>query len=508
MENMIENNYNPDILSCLANLSSDEVFTPPELANQMLDQLPLEIWENPEITFLDPASKSGVFLREITKRLISGLEKKIPELPDRINHILSNQVFGIAITELTSLLSRRTLYCSKEANHKNSVVDNFVDNFGNIIYQNGEHEWKNDSCIFCSASKKIYERSSDLEFHAYQFIHTKKPKNIFNKKFDVIISNPPFSLSDGGGSGKSSLTLYHHFVNQAINCDPQYIIMLTQSRWFSGGKGLDKFRKQMLNDKRIKKIIDYPDSRVCFPSTGDIAGGVSYFVWQKNYNNKCLYKIINKNDTIISERDLSEFDTLIRHPISVSILKKVIEQKREPLSNFVYPRKPFGIESRVKPQSTGDLKIISSHGIGHFPSKYVFQNTELINKWKILVSKASYDHAGQPGKDGKRRIFSKIYIAAPKTICTESYLAIGSVKDNVQANNLSKYLHTNFLRFLVSIVLLTQNISRDSFKHVPILNWDEEWNDNKLYDIFNLTTAEIQHIENNVKDMPNLNESY
>jgi len=505
---MFNNSYNPDILSCLANLSSDEVFTPPELANQMLDQLPIEIWENPESTFLDPASKSGVFLREITKRLILGLEKKIPKLTDRINHILSKQVFGIAITELTSLLSRRTLYCSKEANHKNSIATDFNDNYGNIIYQNDEHEWKNNSCTFCSASKKIYERSSSLEFHAYRFIHTTRPQNIFNKKFDVIISNPPFSLSDGGGSGKSSLTLYHHFVNQAINCDPKYIIMLTQSRWFSGGKGLDKFRDQMLNDKRIKIIVDYPDSRICFPSAGDIAGGVCYFVWQKNYNNNCLFKIINKNETITSERDLSEFDTLIRHPISISILKKIIEKNKDPLSKFVYPRKPFGIESKVKPQSTGDIKIISSHGIGHFPSNHVNQNIDLISKWKILVSKASYDHAGQPGKDGKRRIFSKIYVAAPKTICTESYLAIGSVKDKVQTSNLSKYLHTNFLRFLVSIVLLTQNISRDSFKHVPKLSWDEEWDDDKLYNTFNLTPAEIQHIENNIKEMPNLNECH
>ena len=165
------NNYNPDVLTCLANLSNDEVFTPPKLANQILDTLPKEIWIDKNIKFLDPVSKSGVFLREITKRLIAGLESQIPDLQARINHVLANQVFGIAITEITALISRRTLYCSKKANGKYSIFSDWGDEIGNIKFDQTNHSWKNDKCIFCGAGKLAYERGEELETHAYQFIH-------------------------------------------------------------------------------------------------------------------------------------------------------------------------------------------------------------------------------------------------------------------------------------------------------------------------------------------------
>ncbi|MEA2103474.1 MAG: Eco57I restriction-modification methylase domain-containing protein [Candidatus Cloacimonadota bacterium] len=492
-------NYNPDVLTCLANLSNDEVFTPPELVNDILDTLPIELFENKETTFLDPVCKSGVFLREIAKRLMNGLENEIPDKQKRINHIFKNQLFGIAITEITSLLSRRSVYCSKTANGKYSVCETFDDKQGNIIFKRTNHKWKNGKCEFCGASKKTYNRDKTFETHAYQFIHTEKPEEIFKMKFDVIVGNPPYQMSDGG-FGKSAKPIYHKFVEQAKKLNPRFLTMIIPSRWFAGGKGLDQFRAEMLNDSRIKKLIDYWDSTDCFPGV-DIAGGICYFLWKNDYKGTCEITNIHKDSRTISTRSLNEFNTLIRFGQAANIVKKIRLLNEINMSNIVSSRKPFGLATNVRPSKKGELTLVWNGGKGPFDFKNVLVGKELIKKWKVITSKVSYDHGGQPDKDGKRRVLSKIDILPPNTICTETYIIVSSFDNEIKSKNLVSYLKSKFVRFLISQLSFSQDITKDRFAFVPMQDFSKSWTDEELYKKYGLDEKEIEFIESMIRPM-------
>ena len=353
-------NYNPDVLTCLANLSSDEVFTPPNLANRILDLLPPEVWKDKSLRFLDPVCKSGVFLREIAKRLMVGLEDVIPNKQKRINHILNKQIFGIAITELTSLLSRRSVYCSKIANGQYSICETFEAEQGNILFNKTKHRWHNGRCIVCGASQEVYDRNYSLETHAYEFIHINEPEEIFNMKFDVIVGNPPYQL-DTGGSGRQAKPIYQLFVHQAKKLQPRFLTMIIPSRWFAGGMGLNDFREEMLNDDRISTLIDYVDARECFPGV-DIAGGVCYFLWERDKKGDCLVVNKYKEQEFTSKRALNEFKTFVRFGPAVEILRKVASKNEEPMTKIISATRPFGLQTSDRPDGKGELHLISSGG--------------------------------------------------------------------------------------------------------------------------------------------------
>lgn len=494
--------HNPDVLTCIANLSNDEVFTPPNVANAMLDMLPQELFRSPDTKFLDPACKSGVFLREIAKRLLKGLEPVIPDLQERIDHIFQHQLYGIAITELTSLLSRRSIYCSKYPNSNFSITA-FDNAQGNIRYKRIPHTWKNGKCVFCGASQEQYDRDEALETHAYEWIHRINPEDIIDMKFDVIISNPPYQMSDGGGgAGKSAAPIYQHFVNRAKKLNPKYLTMIIPSRWFSGGKGLDDFRASMLSDDRNCVIVDYSDSKSCFPSGVDIPGGICYFLWEKGHHGTCLVKNVLKDGRVCeAERQLDEFETFIRYNDALSIVRKALSQNEPTLSSVVSSRKPFGLESNTDFDTDGDVILRSSKGLGKIRKEKLNSGFELLPKWKVIVSKVSFEHAGVPDKDGMMRVLSVLQVLPPNSACTESYLVADTFENEDEANNMITYLQTKFVRFLIMQMLASMNMSKATFSFVPVQDFSRAWTDEELYQKYDLTDEEIAFIDSMIKPM-------
>lgn len=489
--------YNPDVLNCLANLSNDEVFTPPEVANAMLDMLPQELFSNPDAKFLDPACKSGVFLREIAKRLIAGLAGSIPDLQQRLDHIFHKQIYGIGITALTSLLSRRSLYCSKYPNSKYSVsVFDTVD--GNIRFKNTQHVWKNGKCIFCGAPQSEYERDTDLEQYAYEFIHTPEPKGLFGVKFDVIIGNPPYQLNDGG-NGKSAKPVYQKFVNMAKKLNPKYLIMIIPSRWFTGGKGLNEFRESMLTDKHIKELVDYENFKDVFPGV-DLAGGACYFLWDRDYEGPCKVTNFNNKKSSTMVRYLDEYDTFIRQNLAVNIVKKITSKYSIFLNNRVSSRKPFGLPTNYQPTESGiPCWFIQRVGLKYAIKKDIDDTRGYLNKWKLLVPKAPI--AGQTDfskpvgfyYDGNTRISN------PGECCTESWIVAGAFDTKAEVLSYKSYIFTKTVRFLLLQTVVSQDVTRKNYCFVPdLINYTKEYTDSLLCEMWGITKEEWEYIDSRI----------
>lgn len=489
----------PDILDCIADLSNDEIFTSPKIANQILDTLPNKLWSDPKIRFLDPCSKTGVFLREIAKRLNQGLKKTIPNQNERVKHIFSNQIFGIAITELTSLMSRRTVYYSKWANREKSVFNKFKSEDGNIFYKSYSHQWHKNVCKNCGAKKSQYDRNSDKESYAYPFLHAK----IFeDMKFDVIIGNPPYQLEDGG-FGKSASPIYHKFVEQAKRLNPSYLTMIIPARWYSGGKGLDEFRKEMLSDERISQIHDFPKTADCFPGQ-NIRGGVCYFLWDKNYKGET--RVFNYSDgKIISEKKrplkFKEQEIFIRYNDSIKILEKVSSLNEQKFDSYVSSRKPFGLptnysEYNKKISDRANIKLYRFGDTGYINKNQISINKNLIDSHKVLVAKAS------PGGDSyPHQVISEPIIAGHNTCCTETYILIGPFKNQSICKNVVSYMKTKFFRFLMILIKNTQDVPRRVYSFIPVQDFTQEWNDKKLFAKYKITKSEIDFIETLIKPM-------
>ena len=493
------NSYNPDVLNCIANLSNDEVFTPPSLANQVLDLLPQELFRSPKTKFLDPFTKSGVFLREIVKRLDKGLEDQIPDRQSRIDHIMHNQVYGIACTELTALLARRSVYCSKTANGR-FAVSRFDNPEGNIRYEAIQHSWVGGKCRFCGASQSVYDRGTDAEQYAYQFIHTDNPSQLTgNMTFDVIIGNPPYQLADGGNAA-SAKPLYHLFVQQAIRLSPRYLSMIIPARWYSGGKGLDEFRDLMLNDTRLSYLVDYFDSNDCFPGI-DLSGGVCYFLWDQQHSGDCIVRsIINGKESII-QRPLIEKgnDSFVRFNSSISILEKIKQFQESSFIQLVSSRKPFGIATNEKidtEKGINGIKIYAYPKNGYIESSKVSANKQSVYKPKVLISYAYGERGNFP-----YLVIGKPFIGEVNSCCSETYLMIGPFDTTNECENVMSYIRTKFFRFLVLLRKNTQHATSKVYQFVPLQDFSHPWTDEMLYKKYNLTEDEIAFIESMIRPM-------
>jgi site-specific DNA-methyltransferase (adenine-specific) len=506
---------NPDVLTCIANLSNDEVFTPPEFANRMLDTLAeawatdhggANLWADSRVRFLDPCTKSGVFLREITSRLTEGLAEEMPDLPARVDHILTRQVFGIGITRLTSMLARRSVYCSKHANGKHSIARSLRSDAGNIWFERIEHTWQDDKCVYCGASQKTLDRGVGLETHAYAFIHTEDIRarigELFggDMQFDVIIGNPPYQLDDGG-YGTSAAPIYQLFVEKALALDPRYAVFVTPSRWMAGGKGLDKYRERMLSDRRMRRIVDYPKLYEGFPGV-KIRGGISYFLWDREHNGPCEVQTIWDGQPTgpAVTRYLDAYDVLVRRNEAVPILEKVRAKGEPTLEIRVSSRKPFGLATtfKGKPSKTGmkqPVKLFENQRTGWIERKNIPTNAEWIDKWKVLMTRVQGTSAAVETK-----FLSKPIIAEPGTACTETYLVAGHFDSEDEAKNYAAYLRTRFVRFLVSLRKSTQDAPKQVYAFVPDLPLNQEWTDAMLYKRYGLSQDEIAFIESQVAE--------
>ena len=491
--------YNPDILTCLANLSNDEVFTPPDVANKMLDMLPAELWRDPNATFLDPACKSGVFLREIAKRLIDGLADVIPDRQQRVDHIFHTQLYGIAITELTSLLSRRSLYCSKFPNSRYSI-SHFDNSSGNIRFIRTHHSWLNGRCSMCGASQSEYAGRDGLETHAYELIHSGMPERIFNVKFDVIIGNPPYQLSDGG-FGISAMPIYDKFITQSKKLHPRYLAMIVPARWYAGGKGLDVFRDEMLHDNRIRAIHDFPEAADCFPGV-QIKGGVCYFLWDRDNRGDCVVTTHRgeKTNTPVARRLLEDgCDSFIRYNEAIVILSKVRSFCEPSMETFVSSRQPFGLPTTFrgdKERRKGDIRLFENGGQSFVTRAKLTKSADAIDRHKVYIPRAGSGSDAFP-----HPILGKPFIGEPGTACSETYIFIGPYSSKEECQHVISYISTRLFRFLAMLKKVTQSTTRSIYTYVPVQDFTKPWTDKELYAKYGLTDEEIAFIESMIRPM-------
>lgn len=514
---------NPDVLTCIANLSNDEVFTPPEFANRMLDTLTeawaashdgANLWADKTVKFLDPCTKSGVFLREITRRLTEGLAGEMPDLDERVNHILTKQVFGIGITELTSLLARRSVYCSKHANGQHSIAKSFTSDAGNIWFERTEHAWVEDRCKYCGANKATFGRGEVLETHAYAFIHTDdittRIAELFgdDMQFDVIIGNPPYQMT-GGGGGTNDSAIYHLFVQQAMQLEPRYLSMVIPSRWMAGGRGLAEFRTEFLSDQRVRSLVDYENAKDVFPTVG-IGGGACYFLWEGENPGPCEC-VYHRNGLTVgpNPRALDEFDVFVRDKRAVDILHKVVAAGEPPFEELVSGDTPFGLATnfsdyaRDKEPKEGQVRLYANVGTtrvrGAMARETIRKNAHLIDVWKLFLPKTGSGRERE--RSGVDLVLGPSMVAEPGAVCTQTYLVAGPLGSEIEARSVESYLRTRLARFLVSLRKPSQDVFRSMYRWVPVQSWDKIWTDADLYKKYGITREEQDFIESFIRPM-------
>lgn len=540
-----------DILTLFEQLNSHEVFTPPRVARDMLDLLPKDIWCDPSIRILDPCVKSGVFLREAMYLLIDGLAGKgkhvghdgieydLNDGKQRMNHILKNMLFGIATSELTSYVSRRTLYGVMEANtdKQTALIEAFeksknnkqwiedekvrflVRNHFNEYYDHGMFNtpdykgFEHEGNIFypTEAINKKVDDSNDfiIEDTYYPFIEEQvnheKIQQIKDRqmKFDVIIGNPPYQVNTSN-QGKQAKPIYQKFIQSAIELKPRVITMITPSRWFTGGMGLSSFRSDMMKDRRIKEIHDFSNSKECFPGVS-ISGGVNFFLWENKYQGSCSFHSHRGSDVDTFKCFLDKYPVVIRNAAASSILEKVsnvmLENGIKTLSEIVKPINNFDLSSSFRGSNEGEISVLHSKGKGLCSRVDVRDYDGSVDMYKVVVSRTVAEHANEPSKDGTFKVIAKNVVLPPMHVCTHSYLVVGAFKSENEAKRLRRFLGGKFARYLILQTLTGIDLSKERFSFVPLLNDAECFSDEELYKKFELSESDVIAIESTIKDI-------
>jgi len=498
----------PDILEVISSLSNEAVFTPPRVVNAVLDLLPLEVWADPSLRWLDPGCKTGIFPREITKRLLAGLIDAIPDEGARLEHILTKMVFAIATEEVTALMARRTLYCSKDASGEFAVV-RFPSSAGNIWQGRVEHAFDDKGrCEECAGTREQLE-VRDRDNKAYGFIHADGRKKIemeMNMKFDVIVGNPPYQMA-GGGGGTNDTPLYNVFVDQAMELNPRYLLMIIPSRWMAGGRGLEEFRTRMLGDRRIRNLTDFSQMERLFPGAADFEGGVCYFLWDRDNPGPCVSTYVQGDDRFGPvDRQLDEFDIFVRDERALTILHKALAKKESSVTELVSGDTPFGIATnfsgfRKGPKKMGDLTLHMNQS-GKRVEKWISEdavrkNRHLIKCWKVLSPKAYGERGAIPAQ-----VLGPTMVVGTTSVCSQTYLCIGPFKTKAEAESFRSYTKTRFFRFLVSLRKISQDALRSTYTWVPQQTWDRTWTDEGLFKKYGLTKAEQAYMAEMIRDMP------
>lgn len=473
-------------------MSESEVITPSKICDEMVNLLPeeglREIVER-QRKLLDIASKSGEYAVALYKRLTSKLGYSHNDVKDII--------YSIPTSSIAYEFTRR-FYEILNLNINNIPVKFNTYDLIKIKDKNGEVDYQKINEIL-KQNKKFSEINLEDEIK----VSDEKVK------FGVVIGNPPYQVSDGGARA-SAKPIYHEYINLSKVLSSSYVSIISPSRWFTGGKGLDLFRSKMIEENKFRTLIDFSDSKECFSGV-EVKGGVNYFLWDINYNGECNVKNIYKNNNTSLKRflKLEDIDIFIRYNTLYTIFKKVHKKENCTFDILVSSRKPFDLDTSTKIDDSkfkNSLKIYGKSKIGYIDEKKIKKNNELINKQKIFIT-----YAYGAGEGFPHQIINKPIIAPLGSVCTETYLSIGPFESEEEVNNAYKYIKTKFFRALVLIAKNSQHATSKTYRFVPMQNFTEKsdinWGkssdeiDKQLFEKYKLSDEEKKYIKEIIKDM-------
>ena len=447
---------------------------------------------NTDAKVLEINSKSGLYPLYATysifrKRLDAYSEEEQTEdlLSALWNQTVQENIFVICKTPMAKSITKRTLLGYKGGKVNSHYFEDLVGQFKN-------------------QPKDIVSKISQRSYWI------KGEHGIM--KFDAIVGNPPYQLTDGSG-GTNDAPIYQYFVSSAINLHPEYVSMIIPSRWFAAGREnlLGEFRKKMLTMHTVRKMNVYPDSHEVF-SNVEIKGGVCYFLIDSKNKGLCNYSLLENGESIVTERALDDFDILIRNPKLSDLVKKIVGQfdtDQKTVADIISSDTPFGIPTnpfgskktatgtKVKRTSPDDIEVYyiddKIRSIAYINRKEITKNAQDIDKYKVFVPKAA-------GSGNDPYVLGKPEIADKGAVCSQTYMYVAfDTKD--EALNFVAYLKTKFFRVLVSASKVSQDAPPRIYRFVPLQDFSKSWTDEELYQRYKLTQGEIDFIENQIKPL-------